>query len=208
MTEAAIAVGVAVQVVVWRLVARDRLPFWPATATTFAMIGITSLLAGDPSCCRESEVAVAFGVGVVSGLILYGATRVVVDVAAQHPSVRGSVASVYRRSMETTVFTTLALTLVLAVPGEELFWRGLVLPELSEATSSTTGALLSWAAAVGVSAAWSSAPLLAGAAVGGGLWTWLAAWSGSLLAPIASHLVWTGLMLVWPPSAARDMVPS
>ncbi|MDP9119223.1 MAG: hypothetical protein M3M93_02970 [Actinomycetota bacterium] len=128
MTEAAIAVGVAVQVVVWRLVARDRLPFWPATATTFAMIGITSLLAGDPSCCRESEVAVAFGVGVVSGLILYGATRVVVDVAAQHPSVRGAVASVYRRSMETTVFTTLALTLVIAVPGEELFWRGLVLP--------------------------------------------------------------------------------
>lgn len=208
MTEAAIAVGVAVQVVVWRLVARDRLPFWPATATTFAVIGIASLLAGNPSCCPETEVAVASGVGVVSGLILYGATRVVVDVAAQHPSVRGSVASVYRRSMETTVFTTLALTLVIVVPGEELFWRGLVLPELSEATSSTTGALLSWAAAVGVNAAWSSAPLLAGAAVGGALWTGLATWSGGLLAPIASHLVWTGLMLVWPPPAARDMVLS
>jgi uncharacterized protein len=208
MTEAAIAVGIAAQVVVWRLVARDRLPFWPATAMTFAVIGIASLLAGDPSCCRETEVAVASGVGVVSGLILYGATRVVVDVAAQHPSVRGAVASVYRHSKETTVFTTITLTLVIAVPGEEIFWRGLVLPQLSEATTSATGALLSWAAAVGVSAAWSSAPLLAGAAVGGALWTGLAAWSGGLLAPIASHLVWTGLMLVWPPPAAHDKVPS
>jgi uncharacterized protein len=208
MTEAAIAVGIAAQVVVWRLVVRDRLPFWPATATTFAVIGIASLLAGDPSCCREIEVAVASGVGVVSGLALYGATRVVVDVAAQHHSVRGAVASVYGRSKETTVFTTLALTLVIAVPGEETFWRGLVLPELSEATTPATGALLSWAAAVGVNAAWSSGPLLAGAAVGGALWTGLATWSGGLLAPIASHLVWTGLMLVWPPPAAHDMVPS
>ncbi len=139
MTEAAIAVGIAAQVVVWRLVVRDRLPFWPATATTFAVIGIASLLAGDPSCCRETEVAVAFGVGVVSGLILYGATRVVVDVAVQHPSVRGAVASVYRRSKETTVFTTITLTLMIAVPGEEIFWRGLVLPQLSEATSSGYG---------------------------------------------------------------------
>ena len=208
MIEAAIAVGVATQVVVWRLVARDRLPFWPATATTFAVIGIAALLVGDPSCCRGTEVAVASGVGVVSGLILYGATRVVVDVAAQRPSVRGAVARVYRRSKETTALNTLALTLVIAVPGEELFWRGLVLPELGEATTSATGALLSWAAAVGVNAAWSSAPLLAGAAVGGALWTGLATWSGGLLAPIASHLVWTGLMLVWPPPAAHDMVPS
>ena len=88
----------------WRLVARDRLPFWPATATTFAVIGIASLLAGDPRCCRETEVAVASGVGMVSGLILYGATRSVVDGAAQHPSVRGAVAGVYLRSTETTVF--------------------------------------------------------------------------------------------------------
>lgn len=208
MTEAAIAVGVLAQVVVWRLAVRDRLPFWPATATTFAVIGIASLLAGDLSCCRETGVAVAAGVGVASGLIMYGATRVVVDVAAQHPSVRRAVAGVYRRSKETTIATTLALTLVIAVPGEELFWRGLVLAEFSEATTSTTGALLSWAAAVGVNAAWSSAPLLAGAAVGGALWTGLATWSGGLLAPIASHLVWTGLMLLWPPRAAHDMVPS
>jgi membrane protease YdiL (CAAX protease family) len=208
MTEAVVAVGVVSQVIVWRLVARDRLPFWPATATTFAVIGIASLLAGDRNCCRETEVAPASGVGVVSGLILYGATRLVVDVATRHPLLHRAVANVYRRSHETRFLTVLALTLMIAVPGEELFWRGIVLPELSAATTSTTGALLSWAAAVGVNAAWASTPLLAGAVVGGALWTALAAWSGGVVAPIASHLVWTGLMLVWPPSAARDKVPS
>lgn len=208
MREAVLLVGVLVQVVVWRLVVRGRLPFWPATATTFAVIGIASLLAGDPSCCREIEVALASGVGVMSGLMFYGATRVIVDLATGHPVLHRAVTDVYRRLVETRFALVLVLTLAIAVPGEELFWRGLVLPELRDATSTVTGALLTWAAAVGVNAAWASTPLLAGAVVGGALWTGLASWSGGVLAPIASHLVWTGLMLVWPPPAARDMVPS
>ena len=208
MPEAVLVVGVLMQVVVWRLVVRGRLPFWPATATTFAAIGIAAVVAGKPSCCPETDVALASAVGVASGLVFYGATRVVVDLATRHPVLHGAVADVYRRSQETTFVTALALTLVIAVPGEELFWRGLVLPELSDATGSVTGAILTWAAAVGANAAWASAPLLAGAVVGGALWTGLAAWSGGVVAPVASHLVWTGLMLVWPPPAARDMVPS
>jgi membrane protease YdiL (CAAX protease family) len=99
-----------------------------------------------------------------------------------------------------------ALTLVLVVPGEELFWRGLVLPELQGATSVVAGAILTWAGAAGVAAAWSSAPLLAAAVVGGAVWTSVGAWSGGVLAPIASHLLWTGLMLAWPPPAGRGKV--
>jgi len=204
----AVVVGVVAQVVVWRLVVRGRLPFWPATAATFAVIGIASLLAADRSCCRETAVVMASAVGAASGLVFYGATRVVVDAATRHPSLRGGVHDVYRRSRETPFAWALALTLVIAVPGEELFWRGLVLPELSRATTSTAGALLTWVAAVGVSAAWGSIPLLAGAAVGGALWTAVAVWSGGIAAPIASHLVWTGLMIVWPPRAGREKVPS
>jgi len=208
MPEAVLLVGALAQVIVWRSVVRGRLPFWPATATTFAAIGIASLLSGDPNCCRESDVAVAFLVGVGCGLVLYGATRVVVDLATRRPNLHRAVAGVYRRSEETPFALVLVLTLAIAVPGEELFWRGLVLPELRDATSAVTGALMTWAAAVGVSAAWASAPLLAGAVVGGALWTGLAWWSGGVVAPIASHLAWTGLMLVWPPHAAREMVPS
>ena len=208
MRAAVLVVGVLVQVVVWRLVVRGRLRFWPATAATFTLIGIASLLAGDPSWCRRQEFTVAAGVGVASGLVFYAATRVVVDLATREPVLHAAVVDLYRRSRETRFVTVLALTLLVAVPGEELFWRGFLLPELRDATGSLTGAILAWAAAVGVNATWVSPPLLAGAVVGGALWTALATWSGGVLAPIASHVVWTALMLVWPPPAARDMVPS
>ncbi len=206
MPEAVIVAGIVAQVVVWRMVVRDRLPFWPATATTFTVLGVAALLTGDPGCCREEEIATGAVVGIASGMAFYVATRLVVGRAIRYPRLERAVVDVYRRTRETSFLTAVALTLAIAVPGEELFWRGLVLPELQQATSSTTGALLTWVAAVGVNAAWASTPLLAGAVVGGALWTWLATWSGGVFAPLASHLVWTGLMLVWPPGAGRGKV--
>jgi CAAX protease family protein len=208
MPWAVIVIGVVVQVVVWRLVARDRLPFWPAVTTTFSLLGIGSVLAGDPGCCRETTSATASAVGVSSGLLLFGATRVVVDLATRHHVIRRSVAAVYRREQEVSTVAVSVLTLAIVVPGEEIFWRGLVLPELSASTSVALGAVLAWAAWVAVDATWGSIPLLAGAVVGGAVWTGLATWSGGLAAPVASHLVWTALMLVWPPRAAHDKVLS
>jgi len=48
-----------------------------------------------------------------------------------------------------------------------------------------------------------SLPIVAGAVVGGAVWGALAWWSGGLAAPLASHILWTGLMLVLPPGAGR-----
>lgn len=200
--------GMVAQVVVWRLIGDRKLTFWPATTATFALLGIASIVAGDPACCRGTTLAAATAVGAASGLLLFGATRVVVDAATRHGLLERAVADVYRREEETDTVTAYVLTLAVVVPGEELFWRGLVLPELGEITSTAVGALLTWVAGVAVDAAWGSAPLLAGAVVGGALWTAVAVWSGGVAAPIASHLVWTGLMLVWPPRAARGNVPS
>ena len=46
-------------------------------------------------------------------------------------------------------------------------------------------------------------PIVAGAVVGGALWAGLAWWSGGVLASLASHILWTGLMLALPPGAGR-----
>ncbi len=206
MRVAVIVVGALAQAVAWRLVASGRLPFWPVVTTTFAVLGVVSLVVGDASCCRETTSATASVVGVASGLLLFGATRVVVDLAARHEVIRRSVVAVYRREEEVSTLAVTALTLAIVVPGEELFWRSLVLTELSAATSVAAGALLAWVAWVVVDAAWGSIPLLAGAVVGGALWTALAAWTGGIVAPLASHLVWTALMIAWPPLAARAKV--
>jgi membrane protease YdiL (CAAX protease family) len=48
-----------------------------------------------------------------------------------------------------------------------------------------------------------SLPIVAGALVGGALWGALAWWSGGVLAPLASHILWTGLMLARPPRASE-----
>ncbi len=206
MPEAVVATGIGAQAIVWLLVARGRLPFWPATAIAFAALGIASLLTGEPAWCADTSGGAAVTVGIVSGLALYGATRPVVGLAARQEAIRRSVRAVYRRSEEAPFWIALLVSLLVAVPGEELFWRGLAVPVLQEAMSPVAGGVLAWAAAVAVNAVWASPPLLAGAVVGGALWTALAVWSAGVLAPVASHLVWTGLMLAWPPSAARAKV--
>ena len=207
MTEFVAMAGIVGQMIAWTVVRRERWPFWPATVVTFAVLGVASVLVGDIACCADVDAGLAIGVGLASGVLLYAATRAVVAVATIHPRLRMAVTGIYARSTETSRAAELAISLLVAVPGEELFWRGLVLPVLTGATDVATGAVLAWLAGVAVIAVWLSMPLLAGAIVGGALWTGLAVWSGGVLAPFASHLVWTGLMLLWPPAAARDMVP-
>jgi CAAX protease family protein len=207
MTEFVAVAGIVGQMIAWTVVRRERWPFWPATVVTFAALGVASVLVGDIACCADVDAGLAIGVGLASGVLLYTATRAVVAVATIHPRLKEAVTGIYARSTETSRAAELAISLLVAVPGEELFWRGLVLPVLTDATDVATGAVLAWLAGVAVIAVWLSLPLLAGAIVGGALWTGLAVWSGGVLAPFASHLVWTGLMLLWPPAAARDMVP-
>jgi CAAX protease family protein len=207
MTEFVAVAGIVGQMIAWTVVRRERWPFWPAAVVTFAALGVASVLVGDIACCADVDAGLAIGVGLASGVLLYTATRAVVAVATIHPRLKEAVTGIYARSTETSRAAELAISLLVAVPGEELFWRGLVLPVLTDATDVATGAVLAWLAGVAVIAVWLSLPLLAGAIVGGALWTGLAVWSGGVLAPFASHLVWTGLMLLWPPAAARDMVP-
>ncbi len=56
---------------------------------------------------------------------------------------------------------------------------------------------------VGVNVASRSLPIVAAAIVGGAVWAGLAWWTGGVLASLASHILWTGLMLALPPGAAR-----
>jgi hypothetical protein len=93
----------------------------------------------------------------------------------------------------------LALSLVLSVPGEELFWRGLFQPELADVSDSAVlGALIAWAAYVAANLPSRNLAIVAGAVVGGAVWTGLGWWSGGPLAPLVSHLTWTALMISFP----------
>jgi membrane protease YdiL (CAAX protease family) len=203
MVAAVVAAGVLAQAAMWWLISARRVPFWPATSATFAILGIAAVLAGVPGSIDVSSLLVGAG----SGAALYGATRLVVaGLLQQIPSFASSVSDVYGRSQEVPGTAVWALTLVVAIPGEELFWRGLVLPELQDVASVAVGAGLAWLGYVAANAVLRNLSILAAAVVGGAVWTVL----GSVLdvgAAVASHLVWTSLMLLWPPGAARGKVP-
>lgn len=209
MRTAVLVGGIVVQVAAWRLVATGRTRFWPTTAATWATVGLAAVLAGAPRCCADVPFATALVAGVVAGAVLYAATRVVVEAAAGlFPVVAVAVEDVYARDREVPPGVVWAVTMLIVVPAEELFWRGLGLPELQRAAGTIAGALLVWLAAVGVAAAWASLPFLAAAVVGGAVWTGLGAWSGGVVAPIASHAVWTAAMIAWRPRIRRAKVPS
>ena len=204
MAAAVVAVGVLAQAAMWWLISARRVPFWLTTSATFAILGIAAVLVRAPGSTHVSSLLIGAG----SGAALYGATRVVVaSLLERIPSFSTSVSDVYGRSQEVPGTAVWVLTLAIAIPGEELFWRGLVLSEVQEITSVAVGAGLAWFGYVVANAVLRNLSILAAAVVGGAVWTVL----GSVRdvgAAVASHLVWTSLMLLWPPRAAHGKVPS
>lgn len=201
-----VIVGVALQAIAWRVVVLRRAPFWPVVAGTWTVLGTGALLIGDPRCCGDRGPTEMVLVGIAAGLALYGATRLVVTFASRWPVLAEDVEATYGRSAEAPPALVWIVTLAVAAPGEELFWRGVATPWLVDATAPLPGGVLAWLMSVGVAAAWASPTFLAGAAVGGAVWTALAIWSGGVAAPLASHVIWTACMVAWRPPTARAKV--
>jgi membrane protease YdiL (CAAX protease family) len=201
MIAVVIGAGALVQGAMWRLIGTRRVAFWSATSVAFAILGVAAILLRPPG----SPGARSLALGIGSGIALYAATRVVVRFLQPSASFAASVTEVYRRSAEISRPAVWLLTLAIAVPGEELFWRGLVLPELQDATSVVLGALLAWLGYVSINAISRNLSILLAAGVCGAWWTFLGSLEG-VASPLASHLIWTGLMLAWPPAVDRAKV--
>jgi membrane protease YdiL (CAAX protease family) len=197
-----VAVPVA-QVVAWRVVARGRLSVWTTVAPLFGVAGVLSVVANGVDWSPRVSAAVASGAGLGAGLALYAGTRIFVALVAGWPAFARHTADLYDQRAGLSLGAALAIVALVVAPGEELFWRGLFQSQAVEATSRLGGALLAWAAYVVANAASGRLPIIAGAVVGGAAWGALAWWTGGVLAPIACHAVWTGLMVALPPRAAE-----
>jgi membrane protease YdiL (CAAX protease family) len=201
MIAAVITAGVLAQATMWWLIASGRVRFWQATSITFLVLGVVAALLRDPGPFD----LVALAVGALTGVALYAGTWVAVGVLVRAPSFAASVEQLYGRSGELSAPLVWVLTVAVAVPGEELFWRALVLPELQDATSVAPGAFLVWIGYLAVNAVSRNLAIVAAAVVCGGVWTILGT-IDAFTAPLASHLVWTSLMLAWPPAGERAKV--
>jgi hypothetical protein len=199
-----ILAGLVAQMMAWRVVTRGERPVLGLVPFVLASMGVVAIVA-YPDATPSMSTAASVVVGAVSGVFLWGATRVFVVVASRWRVFRTAVASAYGRASDVPLARELVLSLALAVPGEELFWRGFTQQSLAvSAAGPAVAALVAWALYVVGNLPSRSLPIVMAAVVGGAVWGALAWWSGGVVAPLASHILWTGLMLAVPPSAAGE----
>jgi uncharacterized protein len=203
MRVALMVAGLLAEMVGWWLVASRGRDVWRLMPWVLGAMGLATLMVARPVLVDGPTTVSALAVGLASGLALYVATRVFVFVAAMWPRFRREVVDKYAEAATVSRPAALLLSLLVMVPAEEVFWRGLFQERLGVTLALAAAAGLTWLAYVVANLPSASLPIVAGALVGGALWTGLAWWSGGVLAGLASHILWTGAMLALPPGAGR-----
>jgi hypothetical protein len=205
---AVMVAGLALEAAAWWLVAFRGRDVWRVTVPALVAMGAAALIVGPPRWSPEADPVVAVAIGAAAGAGLYLATRAFVVVVRRWDAFRRHSLAMYGRRGNRSLTRALVLSVALSVPGEEVFWRGLFQPELVGAFGGRTGlaALVAWAAFVAANVPSRNLAILAGAVVGGALWSALGWWSGGVVAPLASHAVWTALMLSVPVVRSPEVV--
>ena len=203
----AIMVAAPLGVVVgWRLVVSDRASIWPVLSVVAGGAGLAALATGKVPLSARVRWPAAAAVGAVAGAGFYLATAVFVLIVRRWPAFDRHVAELYDQRRGLGLWPALALASGASAPGEELFWRGLFEWRLARAVGWPGAAAATWGAYVLVNLASQNLPIIAGAVVGGAVWGGLALWTRGVVASLACHIAWTGLMLARPPGGpvARD----
>lgn len=198
MDAAVIVVGAVAELVAWRMVVARRRSVWVVMGLTLASMGIVAALVRPPVLSPAVSPAAAAAAGAGAGVLLYLATFAFVVMIRRWRTFRAHALATYDRRGALSLPATLLLAAGVMAIGEELFWRGLFQPRLSEAVGRTGGATLTWAAYIVANLASGSLPIIAGAVVGGAVWAGLAFWTRGVLASLLCHAVWTALMLAFP----------
>jgi membrane protease YdiL (CAAX protease family) len=198
MEAVAMVAGLLAEMVAWGLVARGR-DIWKTMPPVLGAMGVTALLLGPPAWSPDVSAIVSLSLGLAAGLALYVATREAFVIIGRWEPFRRQSLDMYRKQGGLSLTAALLLSIAISVPGEELFWRGLFQGELTEALDGSGWApVLAWLAFVLANLPSANLAIAAGAVVGGAVWVALAWWSGGILAPLACHVLWTGMMIAVP----------
>jgi membrane protease YdiL (CAAX protease family) len=199
LTIALMVAGALAVVVGWRLVRSGRVTVWVAMGVASGAAGLAALVTGRVELSSRFGFISAAGVGLATGVLLYGATAAFVLVVRRWHVFDRHVAEIYDQRKGLPLAAALVIAAGVTAPGEEFFWRGLFQGRLEESFGPGLAASFTWAGYVAANAFSQSLPILAGAMVSGAVWGGLAAWTGGVLASVVCHGVWTGLMLALPP---------
>jgi membrane protease YdiL (CAAX protease family) len=163
-------------------------------------MGVVALVVGPIAWSPDVAPGVSLAVGLGLGVLLYVATRIAMVIMARWGTFRRHALEMYRKQGGLSLAIALFLSIALSVPGEELFWRGFFQGQLASSLDGRTAlaAVLAWLAFVLANLASANLAIAAGAVVGGAVWVALTWWTGGVLAALACHIVWTGMMVAFP----------
>ncbi|MDQ2725035.1 MAG: CPBP family intramembrane metalloprotease [Actinomycetota bacterium] len=191
-----IVLGVVLAAAAWgAMFVLHRDGFWTRAALAAAAIG-TYAVAVEPAqighLFDRRHWAGDLAVGLASGALLYavfwvGEQALVIVL----PKLAAEVGELYSVRGQTKPWF-MPLVLAIAAPGEELFFRGFLQHQAGVAI-----ALIAY----GAVHLWERKLILVLAALLGGIW-WgaLLTWTGGLIAPVLSHLLWCLAIIVWRPA--------
>lgn len=186
---------------VWLFVRSGRVSLWVGNGILMPIVGGLSLATGLIETSDRFEAQWAAILGLTAGAGLYAATVAFMALAGRWPPLARHTSKLYESRSGVSLPVALLVSAILVAPGEELLWRGVVLETLHDGVASPAwlAPVLGWLAYVIANAASGSLPIVLGAVVGGAAWTVLAELTDGVLASVACHIVWTGLMVAFPP---------
>jgi membrane protease YdiL (CAAX protease family) len=172
MSAVVVLVGAIAQAGAWWLVASRGIELWRVTVPVLVAAGVAALVAGPPPLSPEVDPVLAASVGLAAGAGLYAATRAFVHAIRSWPAFAHHARDLYARQGSRSLGVALALAVVLGVPGEELFWRGLVQQDLAGDAGwpAALAALSAWLGYAAVNLPSANLAVVAGATVGGAVW--------------------------------------
>lgn len=189
----------------------ESLPFFPTVVVGGLVTGALGLWARaacppgtlPPFSVTPGQALFAVGVGVVHVLV----SHVAFDLGDRLlPAIGETARGIYERTNQTPLIPRLVLSGLLTAPLEEVFWRGAFQPAVGDAAA---GRLVAWprplvavaASTLGYTlfhVATLRISLIAAAALGGLVWSWLLERTRTVGAPIIAHAVWTSLLVLYP----------
>lgn len=202
-----VVLGILAQAAAWHMARRGRVARWTAAGWVFIVLGAASALSGRARLWSDGRGPnAALALGVVSGLVLFAATRLFLWLIRDWTRFARDTARLYEERGRYPVTVAIVVAALIAA-GEELFWRGLVRGSLVGATGTAGAAGISLVGYVAVSLIALSSPIVVASIICGAVWSALAVWSGGVAASIACHAVWTGLMTAFPPAGVPNRGP-
>jgi CAAX protease family protein len=187
----------------WSLLVSASPPWFFPAAAGYCVLWLAVSAAAAPAGLalrlrpRRADVVI----GLASGLALYGLTRLFLLAACGGltDALCRPMVELYVRFRPEAAFPAATLALLVA-PAEELFWRGVVQGHLSRRLGPAAAVATATALAVAVALAAGEPFLALATAPTYAAWGALAAWRRSLVPAIASHAVWSVLVVsVAPP---------